>query len=176
MLNRTDWASAKVLLGDNNFLKRLYDYDKDNIPQSMLKKLKVYIDNPKFTPEIVEKTSKACRSMCMWVRAMDLYAHVFRTVEPKRQKLAAAEAELDAVMTTLKEKQEKLAPVEQQIAELQKSYDDSVAEKQYLEKTMALTTARLKRAGKLTVALADEKGRWEQNVKVSGWETGINTG
>ena len=72
MLNRTDWASAKVLLGDNNFLKRLYDYDKDNIPQSMLKKLKVYIDNPKFTPEIVEKTSKACRSMCMWVRAMDM--------------------------------------------------------------------------------------------------------
>ena len=113
MLNRTDWASGKVLLVDNNFLKRLYDYDKDNIPQSMLKKLKVYIDNPKFTPEIVEKTSKACRSMCMWVRAMDLYAHVFRTVEPKRQKLAAAEAELDAVMTTLKEKQEKLAAVEQ---------------------------------------------------------------
>ena len=25
--------------------------------------------------------------MCMWVRAMDLYAHVFRTVEPKRQRL-----------------------------------------------------------------------------------------
>ena len=110
---------------------------------------------------------QACKSMCMWVRAMDLYAHVFRTVEPKRQKLHAAEAELEVVMSTLREKQAKLAAVEAQIAELQKSYDDSVAEKQYLEKTMALTTARLKRAGKLTVALADEKVRWEQNVKVS---------
>ena len=29
--------------------------------------------------------------MCMWVRAMDIYAHVFRTVEPKRNKLNAAE-------------------------------------------------------------------------------------
>ena len=105
--------------------------------------------------------------MVMWVRAMDLYAKVYRTVEPKRQKLAAAESELAVVMATLKEKQDKLAAVEAQIAELQKMYDDSVAEKQRLEKQMSLTTARLKRAGKLTSALGDEKVRWEQNVKVS---------
>ena len=104
--------------------------------------------------------------MVMWVRAMDLYAHVFRTVEPKKQKLAGAERELAVVMSTLKEKQGQLADVEAEIATLLKSYDDSVSEKQYLEKTMALTTARLKRAGKLTIALADEKVRWEQNVLV----------
>ena len=71
-------------------------------------------------------------------------------------------------MSTLKEKQDKLAAVERQIAELQKTYDDSVAEKQRLEKTMALTTARLKRSGKLTSALADEKTRWEESVEVRG--------
>jgi len=58
VLLRTDWASAKVLLGDSNFLKRLYDYDKNNIPDAMLKKLKKYIDNPKFVPDAVEKVSK----------------------------------------------------------------------------------------------------------------------
>ena len=68
----------------------------------MLKKLKKYIDNPKFQPDIVEKTSKvceilnnvvnhvlliqACKSMCMWARALDLYARVYKTVEPKREK------------------------------------------------------------------------------------------
>ena len=31
-------------------------------------------------------TIQACKSMCMWVRAMDLYSRVFRTVEPKREK------------------------------------------------------------------------------------------
>ena len=55
---RTDWASAKSLLGDSNFLKRLYDYDKDNIPEKMLKQLKKYMENPKFVPEQVEKVSK----------------------------------------------------------------------------------------------------------------------
>ncbi len=82
-------------------------------------------------------------------------------------RLAAAQSELDAVMATLKEKQDKLAAVEAKIAELQKSYDESVAEKQHLVKTMALTQARLRRAGKLTTALGDEKIRWEESVKVS---------
>lgn len=75
-----------MVLGESNFLRRLVEYPKDEITDVQLKKLKKYIDNPEFTPEAVEKTSKACKSMCMWVRALDLYAHVFRTVEPKRRR------------------------------------------------------------------------------------------
>ena len=52
---KTDWASAKSLLGDSNFLKRCIEYDKDNISSIILKKLKKYIDNPDFVPEKVEK-------------------------------------------------------------------------------------------------------------------------
>ncbi len=55
---RSDWASAKIVLGDGAFLRKLAEYDKDNIPESMLKKLKKYIENPKFVPEAVEKVSK----------------------------------------------------------------------------------------------------------------------
>ena len=58
MRTRSDWQSARLLLGDANFLKNLYEYDKDRIPDSLIKKLKKYIDNPKFTPEAVEKVSR----------------------------------------------------------------------------------------------------------------------
>ncbi|CAG5121595.1 unnamed protein product, partial [Candidula unifasciata] len=161
---KTDWASAKIMLGDANFLKKLADYDKDHIPESTLRSLKKYIDNPKFVPDAVEKVSKACKSMVMWVRAMDLYAKVFRTVEPKRVALAKAQQELDTVMSLLKEKQSKLAAVEAKIAQLQKSYDDSVAEKMKLERNIATTAGRLKRSSKLTTALADEQIRWKESV------------
>ena len=60
-------------------------------------------------------------------------------------------------MALLKEKQNKLAAVEAKIAELQKTYDDSVAEKQKLERNIATTAGRLKRSSKLTTALADEQ-------------------
>lgn len=39
----------------------------------------------------VAKVSKACKSMCMWVRAMDLYSRVLKEVGPKREKLAQAQ-------------------------------------------------------------------------------------
>ena len=70
------------------------------------------------------------------------------------------------MMATLKEKQDRLAAVEAQIAELQSLYDHSVGEKQSLEDKIAVTSARLTRASKLTSALADEGERWAINVEV----------
>nr|XP_019939373.1 PREDICTED: dynein heavy chain 6, axonemal [Paralichthys olivaceus] len=161
---KPDWPSAKQVLGDPNFLRRLADYDKDNIKPQILQKLQKYINNADFIPEKVEKVSRACKSMCMWVRAMNLYSRVLKEVGPKRQKLALAQKELDMTMATLKEKQEKLQEVEKQIKVLQEQFDSSVNEKEELVNTMALTKARLTRAGKLTSALGDEQVRWEESV------------
>lgn len=46
---------------------------------------------PPTPPCQVGKQSKAAMSLCLWVRAMDNYAAVFKTVEPKRLALAAAQ-------------------------------------------------------------------------------------
>ncbi|XP_023668206.2 dynein axonemal heavy chain 6 [Paramormyrops kingsleyae] len=162
--SKADWASAKQVLGDSYFLKRLTEYDKDNIRPHVLQKLHKYINNPDFVPEKVEKVSKACRSMCMWVRAMDLYSRVLKEVGPKREKLAAAQTELDTTMATLKEKQKKLEEVEEQIRMLQDQFNSSVSEKEALARTMSLTEARLGRAGKLTAALGDEQVRWQEST------------
>ena len=72
--------------------------------------------------------------MCMWVRAMDLYSRVYKTVEPKRAKLVkylfsffllsvtndchrleVARTELEKMMTELKEKQDALEEVETKV-------------------------------------------------------------
>jgi dynein heavy chain len=83
---KPDWNTSRLLLSDSSFLKKLYDFNKDNISENTLKKLKVYIDNPKFNAKAVEKVSLACRSICLWVRAIDGYAKIFKTVEPKRNR------------------------------------------------------------------------------------------
>ena len=173
---KPDWPTAKALLGDSNFLKNLYTYDKDNIPEIKLKKVKPYIDNPEFIPEEVVKVSKACRSMCLWVRAIDIYARVFKEVEPKKAKLKQAEDELKIVLSELKVKQDKLSEVENQIKELQNQYETSVSEKKKLEHGMMQTSSRLKRASKLTTALADEQIRWKESIEVFDKELNHVTG
>lgn len=83
---RTDWPAAKLVLSDVHFLDRLINYPKDNINEKLLKKLQVYMNNPEFVPNLVAKQSKVCKSICIWVRAIDGYAKIFRVVEPKRIK------------------------------------------------------------------------------------------
>uniref|UniRef100_A0A7N8YMF0 Dynein, axonemal, heavy chain 6 n=1 Tax=Mastacembelus armatus TaxID=205130 RepID=A0A7N8YMF0_9TELE len=142
---RPDWPSAKQLLGDANFLRRLTDYDKDNIKPQILLKLQKYMSNPDFVPEKVEKVSRACRSMCMWVRAMNLYSRVLKEVGPKRQKLAKALSAFTLIF-----------------------FFSLFTLFYYLflkVNTMALTQAQLTRAGKLTSALGDEQVRWEESVE-----------
>jgi dynein heavy chain len=81
-------------------------------------------------------------------------------------RLEEAEKELNQVMGVLRGKQQCLAEVEKQIAQLEASYDASVAEKTELERVINLTANRLTRAGRLTSALGDEQVQWEQLIKV----------
>lgn len=53
-----------------------------------------------------------------------------------------------------------------QIAELESSYEQSVAEKENLTNNIQKTQDRLKRAAKLTTGLADEQVRWTESVEV----------
>ncbi|KAG7211512.1 hypothetical protein KM043_010780 [Ampulex compressa] len=158
---KTDWPTAKLVLSDIHFLDRLIAYPKDEISDKLLKKLQDYVTHPDFQPELVAKQSKVCKSMCIWVKAIDGYAKIFRVVEPKRQRLQLAQSELQAIKELLGLKQQQLAEVENKIKLLQEQYDDAVENLNNLEYDMALAEARLNRSGRLTSALVDERIRWE---------------
>ena len=157
---KPDWSTAKTIMSDANFLQSLFDFDKDNIPDARLKKLKKYTNNEDFTPDNVGKVSKAAKSLCMWCCAMDVYSEVAKTVEPKKAALAEAQAKLDGVMSALKLKEDSLAETQAKVALLQKTLKEAQDESQRLQDEAALTEARLSRAGKLTGALGDEAERW----------------
>ncbi len=73
---KADWDTAKRVLGDSGFMRSLLEFDKDHIPDSVMKKLRKYTDSPDFTPEAVAKQSKAAQSLCMWCRAMEVYDRI----------------------------------------------------------------------------------------------------
>ncbi|KAJ3023365.1 Dynein heavy chain 6, axonemal [Thoreauomyces humboldtii] len=163
--SKPDWDSSKKLLSDPQFMKKMAEFDKDNIPESVTKKLKKYIENPNFNPDAVEKVSKACKSMCMWVIAMDMYSRVNKEVAPKRRKLEEAAVALESTRAKLAEKAAALAEVESQLGKLKSQYEQSISSKRELADKMEETTRRLARAGKLTTALADEQIRWAESVE-----------
>ncbi|XP_031370421.1 dynein heavy chain 6, axonemal isoform X2 [Apis dorsata] len=169
---KTDWASAKLVLGDIHFLDRLINYPKDEISDKLLEKLQDYINHPEFQPDLVARQSKACKSLCIWVRAINGYAKIYRVVEPKRQRLKKAEEELNAIEAIVAKKQQELAEVERKIIELQQQYDAALENLNKLEAEMNLAETRLNRSGRLTSALVDERVLWEELTR--GFEQQIN--
>ncbi|XP_045784195.1 dynein axonemal heavy chain 6 [Maniola jurtina] len=173
---KPDWDSTKKLLADVNFIRNLEEYDKDHIPDATLKKIKVYLTHKDFNPDTVAKVSKVCRSMVLWVQAIDMYSKVFKVVEPKIIAHKEAAAVLKSVMAVLRAKQKEVENIEAQLAKMMDELRLVEEERIKLQADVDLAAARLMRAGKLTQALADEKTRWEESVKVATYKLKCTTG
>ncbi|KAM6949562.1 LOW QUALITY PROTEIN: dynein axonemal heavy chain 2 [Aplochiton taeniatus] len=158
------WAEAKRQLGESNFIKALVNFDKDNISDRVLKKIGQYCTQPDFQPEIIGRVSGAAKSLCMWVRAMEVYGRIFRVVEPKRNRLNSAMEQLAEKQASLAEAQNKLREVAEKLELLKKQYDEKLAMKENLRKKSEDMEVKLDRAGKLVSGLAGERIRWEQTV------------
>eukprot|EP00163_Fabomonas_tropica_P009439 TRINITY_DN1923_c0_g1_i1.p1 TRINITY_DN1923_c0_g1~~TRINITY_DN1923_c0_g1_i1.p1 ORF type:complete len:2652 (-),score=902.80 TRINITY_DN1923_c0_g1_i1:9-7298(-) len=160
------WVEAKKLLGQMDFLKQLEEYDKDSIPDGMLRKLKPYIKNPQFVPEIVQQTSVAAKSLCMWVHAMDSYAHIYRDVKPKMQRREEAVKRQEQAEATLAKKRQELADCESRVAALRRRYEESMQKLSDLEQQLKDTEVRLQRAEQLLSGLSSESTRWAASAEV----------
>lgn len=101
------------MLSDAKFLDSLLNFDKDNIPESVIEKIrKQYLTNPDFDPEKIKKVSAACEGLCRWVYAMSEYDKVSKAVAPKRKALGEAQGVYDNAMMTLHAKREQLYQVQ----------------------------------------------------------------
>ncbi|XP_032892704.1 dynein heavy chain 1, axonemal [Amblyraja radiata] len=160
------WEPGKGLLQDpTKFLDSLFKYDKDNIPDSIIKAIQPYIDSEDFMPASIAKVSKACTSICQWVRAMYKYHFIAKAVEPKRHALREAQEDLAVTQKILEKAKNQLDEVELGIAALESKYRDCVAKKVELENKCDQCEQRLIRADKLINGLSDEKIRWQETVQ-----------
>ncbi|MEW5298366.1 MAG: hypothetical protein WDW36_001498 [Sanguina aurantia] len=160
------WDASKKLLNDpTRFLESLFAYDKENIPDHVIKKVEPHMHMEEFTPEAVSKVSKACTSICMWVRAMYVYHNVALQVAPKRAALQGAQALLAVTKASLADAQAKLAAVQEKIQTLEKRFDEATAKKEALAKQVLDCTVKLQRADKLIGGLGGERVRWQSTIE-----------
>ncbi|GLD95206.1 hypothetical protein PINS_up003848 [Pythium insidiosum] len=161
---KQNWDSAKKVLSDVSFLDRLKNYDKDNIPAAILKKLSVCVADPSMSVDVVSKVSKAATSLCMWVHAMDVYSKVAKEVGPKRENLERMNQKLAEANGILQQKRNELQAVNDNVARLEQQCKETLDEKDRLARDAATTEKRLGRAEKLISGLSVEGARWKESV------------
>ena len=161
-----NWHKAvqPMLANPQKFMDDLIGFDKDNIAEDVIKKIQPLVDNENFTPEQIAKASKACTAICTWTLAMHTYYFIARDVEPKRQALAGAQAELDEVNAMLAKAQGELDAVNAKLAKLEADFNEAIATKAALENEMEVCEGKLERADKLLGGLGGEAVRWAATV------------
>ncbi len=163
----TSWANAKLVMSGADFVSRCKDFDPKTLQVKTVDKLKKDFVNPKnqnFAPGVVASSSVAAGSLCQWVRAMVSYHEVTKLVEPLHDSLKKAKSDLDEMEEMLRQKQEELRIVEDNVRMLNQKMEETNAEAVDLKNRTEQSERRLKTAQKLTVSLADEYNRWTLSV------------
>ncbi|XP_020637559.3 dynein axonemal heavy chain 11 isoform X1 [Pogona vitticeps] len=161
------WKAAKLFMGKvDDFLQALINYDKEHIPENCLKVVKEhYLKDSEFNPNLVRTKSFAAAGLCAWVINILKFYEVYCDVEPKRQALAQANAELAAATEKLEAIRKKLAELDANLHKLTTSFEKATAEKVRCQEDVGRTSKTIELANRLVKGLESENVRWTQSVK-----------
>ncbi|KAK3924935.1 Dynein heavy chain 10, axonemal [Frankliniella fusca] len=157
-IKEVTWKSAKAMLSDPNFLKNLQALNCDNITQKQVQAVKAHMK--KCTLDGMEKVSKAGYGLLRFVEAVLGYCAVYREVRPKKERVAALEAEFAQATKYLESLNREIAKVEKVLADLNDKYVAAMGEALKLQEEADIMQRRLVAADKLFSGLRSENERW----------------
>ncbi|XP_071672854.1 dynein axonemal heavy chain 9-like isoform X1 [Patagioenas fasciata] len=160
------WKAAKAAMARvDGFLDSLIKFDKENIHENCLKALQPYLQDPKFKPEFVTTKSLAAAGLCSWVVNMVRFHAVFCEVQPKRQALSRANAELAAAQDKLASIKAKIARLNENLRKLTAKFEKATSDKLKCQQEAEATACTIALANRLVGGLASENVRWAEAVK-----------
>ncbi|KFQ91060.1 Dynein heavy chain 9, axonemal, partial [Nipponia nippon] len=160
------WKAAKAAMARvDGFLDSLIKFDKENIHENCLKALQPYLQDPKFKPEFVTTKSYAAAGLCSWVVNIVRFHEVYCEVEPKRQALSKANAELAAAQDKLASIKAKIARLNENLGKLTAKFEKATSDKLKCQQEAEATACTIALANRLVGGLTSENVRWAEAVK-----------
>jgi len=161
-------AQANLLKEPKKLLEKLISYDKDHMADSLIAKVRPFLDDPLMDPDKIAAASKALKPVRVWIGAMIKYHDTLKIVNPLREvarlkgeELAVVEAELAKKQAQVKEINDKLAALNADKAALE-------AKEKALNDEIIDCGLKLGRAEKMITGLEGEKVRWTETVASLG--------
>jgi len=160
----TSWPTVKKELADSNFVKKIMEFDKENIGQATLKKIEKYTRMETFQPAAVTKVSTAAGALCQWCRSLEDYAKALKVVGPKRAKKQYAEERLAEAEAKLAHLQAEYNALMARLAELLQQQAETEAAMAAFKAELDSLQVKIDRGDRLISGLAGEKTRWEATL------------
>lgn len=158
------WETSKKLLNEKDFLKNMISFDKNNINEEAMKKIREkYISRTtEFNTKRVEKASSAARGICEWILALNEYEKVLKIVRPKMERYRESKKEVALLQQSLQKTHEELARLNKEINALKENYFEIHKKQEDLENEINDCEKRILLANALINSLSGEKTRWSE--------------
>ena len=150
---------------DIEFISRLKNFNKNEIDDNVLKKLRLIVLKPEFDPELIGAKIYACKSLAQWAKAMENYAKINKEVLPKREKVQQMQSILDVKNAELAKKQEQFDEVKSKVDKLQQELNQTMEDQINITNEIKLANQRLINAELLIGLLQQEGENWKVMVQ-----------
>lgn len=161
---KPDWPKAQKALADMRFLERLKGFNKNEVPDKILKKVNKLLAMEEFDLAKIQRASKAAGGLAQWCKALSYYAEAQKIVRPLLKQQAEMAYKSEQAQADVAQKQREIVEIRRQVQELEESYRTTVAYIDSLDRDKRLSEKRLSNAGKLVSLLADEGKRWVEEI------------
>lgn len=71
---KPEYINFKKIVADPNYMKKILNYDRSNVSDYVIVKLKAYVDMPEFSPEYIVRISGIAAVLCQWVHFIYSYS------------------------------------------------------------------------------------------------------
>lgn len=113
-----DLTKNNLLKNPNGFLQKLINYDKDNIPDSLINKVKPFMNDELIQEDKIAAVSSALVPVKIWIDAMLKYHETLKIVNPMRETARVMGEKLAVVQAALAEKRAKVDAINKKLQEL----------------------------------------------------------
>uniref|UniRef100_A0A674EYE2 Dynein axonemal heavy chain 17 n=1 Tax=Salmo trutta TaxID=8032 RepID=A0A674EYE2_SALTR len=132
--------------------------------KNTMAKVDAFLDLTSKHFEYIRSKSLAAAGLCSWCINIVMFYEVYCDVEPKRQTLAQANAELAAALDKLSIIKTKINQLNANLAKLTSEFEKATSDKLRCQQEADATNQTISLANRLVGGLASEKVRWSESV------------
>ncbi|CAD5118803.1 DgyrCDS7483 [Dimorphilus gyrociliatus] len=162
---KPSWNESLKAMSQSSFLNDLKNFPKDTINGEMVELLLPYLEADDYNIEVARRMCGDVAGLCSWTRAMRNFYEVNKEVIPLKLNLAVQEGRFITAKREEDAAQVLLDSKENELAEVQKMYNEAEMEKRRLMDDAKMCQEKIDMSNELINALSGEKLRWTEQSR-----------
>ncbi|EPY50395.1 dynein heavy chain Dhc1 [Schizosaccharomyces cryophilus OY26] len=162
----TSWKSVQSLLKREDFITNVLNFDTEKqLSPSLRKRIESeYFCNASLKYEVVNRASKACGPLFLWIRSHCNYSKVLQRVSPLNDNVSHLKAKGEEMQHKLLNVKSVSEGLDKELVGMQEDYATLITEVHALKLELTSIQDKVKRSLKIMNDMSTEKSYWENFV------------